>query len=42
MTNLPGMETIIEVTYLIATALFILALVIIAPNRCSHASLGER
>jgi len=26
MTNLPGMETIIEITYLIATALFILSL----------------
>src|SRR5271169_3634967 len=26
MTNLPGLETIIEITYLIATALFILAL----------------
>jgi len=26
MTNLPGLETIIEITYLVATALFILAL----------------
>ncbi len=26
MTNLPGLETVIEITYLIATALFILAL----------------
>jgi len=25
MTNLPGVETIIEITYLIATALFILS-----------------
>ena len=26
MTNLPALETIIEITYLVATALFILAL----------------